>query len=645
VTTTLGLDLCFAKARFINIYLTIFRIFLRINHGMRHLRLYKTLLDGFVWTCSMPLAYAIKLETDAVEHLPDIFVLTTLTVPIKLLLVVINRHNTSSWRYAGVNEYFDIAKSITFFSLIMLLSKFFLNDLLLIPWSIIILEFVLSAVLLSSIRTASKMWPRDKREESGQKNPMKSRKRIIIAGAGEAGVAVARELRKNPFSGYEVVGFLDDDATKQKQTISGLHVLGGMSDMSKILEKIPLDEVIIAMPSAPGNVIRVIVEQARSNGLSYKIIPSLAELIHRQAPINQLRHVELEDLLGRAAVKLDDDTIRDAIFGHVVMVTGAGGSIGSEIVRQLCLYKPKLLLLLGRGENSLHQLRLELDRHFPEQSYNLIIGDVRDMASLEHMFVEFKPEVIYHTAAHKHVRLMEENPEQAIFNNVMGTQNLSDLCLKYSVRGFVNISTDKAINPSSIMGASKRITELITQQAASIAAGHQAFISVRFGNVLGSRGSVVQVFNDQIKHGGPVTVTHPDMVRYFMTVEEAAQLVLQASAMHINGCIFMLKMGDPVRIVDMARDLIRLSGFEPDKDIHIVYTGLTNGEKLFEDLLYDDEHHQETSHEKVMISRSNGIPEDLDSKLNDLIQAAHSNNIVSIKQAIQTIIPTFQFEE
>ena len=608
---------------------------------MKHLRLIKTVFDGFVWTLSIPLAYIIRLESEIAFHWVDMLILTLISVPVKLALIVFNRQTSSTWRFAGISEYQNIAFSIGTFVLFIVALKLLGGQYLFIPWSLPILELGLSTLLLVGLRIGSKLWPRHTTINNSSTNGLSKTKKVIIAGAGEAGVAVSRELRKNSSTGYDLVGFLDDDPTKQRQTISGLNVFGGMSDLSEILKKTAIDEVIIAMPTAPGSTIRRIVDQARVNGLSYKIIPSLSDIIHRQAPVNQLRTVELEDLLGRPSVKLDENIIKDTIFDRVVMVTGAGGSIGSEIVRQLEVFKPRLLVLLGRGENSLHQLRLEMDRHFSEQRYTIIVCDVRDYDTLEHAFELYKPEVIFHAAAHKHVRLMQENPEQAIFNNVVGTQNVVDLSIKYGVRSFVNISTDKAINPTSIMGASKRVTELIAQQA-SLKVGHeQAFMSVRFGNVLGSRGSVVNVFNDQIKHGGPVTVTHPDTVRYFMTVEEAAQLVLQASAMHINGCIFMLKMGDPVRILDMARDLIRLSGYEPDKDIHIVFSGLTEGEKLFEELFYDDEHHQITTHEKVLISNSSGMPENLDTLVAQLVTAAQSRDLSQIREAFGCIIPSF----
>ncbi len=612
---------------------------------MKHLKLLKTVLDGFVWTITIPLAYLIRLEEGVMSHIDDILILAAISVPIKLALININRQNSSSWRFAGINEYRDIARSIGTFALFLVLVKILFGQYLMIPWSLPILEVGLSTVLLAGLRVGSKLWPRKLNNSSRPADGLSKSKKVIIAGAGEAGVAVSRELRKISTSGYDLVGFLDDDPSKQSQIISGLKVFGGISDLENVIKRTAVDEIIIAMPSAPGSTIRKIVDQARIQRIPYKIIPSLAEIIYRQAPIYQLRPVELEDLLGRPTVKLDENIIRDTVCGRVVMVTGAGGSIGSEIVRQLKLFKPRQLLLLGRGENSLHQLRLEMDRHFPDQSYQVIVCDVRDLDTLEQVFVKHSPEVIFHAAAHKHVRLMQENPAQAVFNNVVGTANLVDLSIKYRVRSFVNISTDKAIHPTSIMGASKRVTELITQNAAHKAGVDQAFMSVRFGNVLGSRGSVVNIFNEQIKHGGPVTVTHPDTVRYFMTVEESAQLVLQASAMHINGCIFMLKMGEPVRILDMARDLIRLSGYEPDKDIHIVFTGLTEGEKLYEELLYNDEHHQVTSHEKVLISRSSGAPENLDELVSDLTSAARSYDIQRIRLALKAIIPSFEVQQ
>jgi len=357
--------------------------------------------------------------------------------------------------------------------------------------------------------------------------------------------------------------------------------------------------------------------------------------------ISQIRNIDVEDLLRREPVVLDTEQIEDYVKGKTVLVTGAGGSIGSEIVRQVARFGPAKLVLMGRGENSLHLLQQSFLKYPVDVPFTCKICDVRDRDTLECIFREEQPDVIYHAAAHKHVPFMEENPAQAVLNNVMGTQNLVELALDGGVSYFVNISTDKAVNPTSVMGASKRIAEKIVEWGSVQARAGQSFVSVRFGNVLGSRGSVIPVFREQIKAGGPVTVTHPDMIRYFMTIPEASQLVLQAGSYGRNGAVFILDMGEPVNIEEMARDLIRLSGFEPDEDIEVVFTGVRPGEKLYEELMAEEEGTEETGHDKIMAANHSTIDMEFPEKLEPLFEAAKRGEGERVKQEIARLIPTY----
>lgn len=602
----------------------------------------KLLIDCVLWSLSLPAAYFLRLEFEATQYAADIFQLMLMALPVKVALILFNGLHNSSWRYSSFSDARRIIHSILQFTLIFYLLKLLAPSTWFIPLSVPAIEAMLSVVAFLFVRITCQVVFREARRERLRSTFRKPHHAVLIAGAGEAGTMIMREMLRHPSMGMTPAGFVDDDPAKQNQLINGVPVLGTVMEMSEVFRKHTIHEVVIAMPSASGEAIRLIVEHARAAKVNYRIIPGLHELISRKVSINQLRDVQLEDLLGRKPVELDSVQISQYITGRRVMVTGAGGSIGSEIVRQITSFNPKVITLVGRGENSLHQLMLQMERQFPQIPIEVKVCDVRDIVTLESVFEQALPEVIFHASAHKHVRLMELNPAQAIFNNVFGTQNVVNLALQYGVSCLVNVSTDKAINPTSVMGASKRVTELVVQWAAKQAKEGQQFVSVRFGNVLGSRGSVVPIFKEQIRQGGPITITHPDMVRYFMTIPEASQLVLQAGAMRANGAVFVLKMGAPVRILDMAHDLIRLSGLEPDKDIHIVFTGMAPGEKMFEELLTEDENNHMTPHEKIMISRHNDVPDNLPSLLDGLFHAAESGDSQAIKKALFDVVPSYQ---
>ena len=467
------------------------------------------------------------------------------------------------------------------------------------------------------------------------------RRRVLIIGAGDAGTLIAREMLRHPETGLEPIGFLDDDPAKRGQRIATVPVLGPIDEIEGHLDALAVDEVLIAAPSVGGAVVRDVIDRTSlaDREISYRIIPSIREVLAGDVTIDRIRKVEVEDLLRRSPVDLDLPAISSFLSDRVIMVTGAGGSIGSELVRQVCRFGPSLLVMFGRGENSLYALERELDRNYPDIRYRSVVGDVRDRVRLEQVFRQHRPTVVFHAAAHKHVPLMEVNPEEAVRNNIIGTKNVAELAVAHGVTHMVNISTDKAVNPTSIMGASKRIGELLLQNAARGASPEQALVSVRFGNVLGSRGSVVPLFEEQIRNGGSVTVTHRDMQRYFMTIPEATQLVLEAASHGRNGEIYILDMGEPMRIYDLARDLIRLSGLEPEVDIDIVLSGLRPGEKLFEELLSNSERHGPTPHPSIFVAKPGTFePEQLLAAVNMLEVAALQGEEATIRQILSEII-------
>jgi len=468
-----------------------------------------------------------------------------------------------------------------------------------------------------------------------------SQKQVLIVGAGDAGVLAARELKNRNYRDGRPVAFIDDDHSKQKLQLLGIPVLGTRKDIARIVKGHNVDEVIIAMPSASGESVREIVQICEKLGVELKIMPGVYDIISGDINVNPIRQVQVEDLLGRDPVSVDLEEVAGYVSGETVFITGAGGSIGSEICRQIARFNPGKLVLLGHGENSIFDIEQELRAERPGIDYITEILDIKDREKVFLIFNRYKPGVVFHAAAHKHVPLMERNPEEAMKNNVIGTQNLAEAADKINVKTFVSISTDKAVNPTSVMGATKRTAEMIIQSLDL--RSNTKFVAVRFGNVLGSRGSVIPTFKRQIAQGGPVTVTHPDMVRYFMTIPEAAQLVIQAGAMALGGEIFILDMGKPVKIVDLAKDLIRLSGFEPDVDIKIQFTGIRPGEKLFEELLTAEEGVTSTKHSRIFVAKPNHINvellEELTHKVRDRGSYLTRDEVIEL---LQTVIPAFR---
>ncbi|HET7603633.1 MAG TPA: nucleoside-diphosphate sugar epimerase/dehydratase, partial [Gemmatimonadales bacterium] len=488
-----------------------------------------------------------------------------------------------------------------------------------VPLSVLALDGAATFILISGSRATARLF-------DGPSMPPASEavneRRTIIAGAGTAGRAVAEELHLHPEWGFRLVGFVDDDLRKQHRLLAGQPVLGAVRDLAALLASQRVAELIIAMPSARGAVIRRILEAARIAGVHTRTVPSLFELISEDVSVTALRKVEIRDLLRREQVETDLGLVRSGIAGRTVLVTGAGGSIGSELCRQLAPLGPRRLLLLGHGENSIYEIHTALSEAYPGLELVPLIADVRDYRHTLEIFSRYLPEVVFHAAAHKHVPLMETNVAEAILNNVAGTDSLVQASAALGVERFVLISSDKAVRPCSIMGTTKRIAEMLVQDAGTRLS--QSFAVVRLGNVLASRGSVIPRFLRQIQAGGPVLVTHPDMQRYFMTIPEAVQLVLQAGALGRNGNVFVLEMGEPVRILDLAADLIRLSGLEPDQDIEIRFTGLRPGERLFEEILFSGENVSPTEHPKVLRATNVHLPERLRPKVARLIDAARA---------------------
>lgn len=506
------------------------------------------------------------------------------------------------WQYASINELISIFFAVTVGTGSVVLVIYFLAPMR-YPNTVAVLLWLITTFLIGGSRFIGRILQDSVFSIQLPGIP----KRVLILGAGDAGALAIRELKNTNYKEGCPIGIIDDAPQKQKLKLMGIPVLGTRKDITRIVKSHNVEEVIIAMPSAPGDVIRDMTEICKQSGVVIKIIPGIYNFFSGQVDTLKIRPVEIEDLLGRDQLNLDIVEVAGYLTGETVLVTGAGGSIGSELCRQICRFNPEKLILVGRGENSIFEIEQELRADCPSINVVTEILDVKDRQKVELVFRRLKPGVVFHAAAHKHVPLMERNPEEALKNNVLGTYNVAEISDLVRVKTFVLISTDKAINPTSIMGATKRVAEMIIQSLDR--RSQTRFVAVRFGNVLGSRGSVIPTFKKQIAKGGPVTVTHPEMVRYFMTIPEAAQLVIQAGAMAGGGEVFILDMGKPVKIVDLARDLIRLSGFEADVDIKIEYTGIRPGEKLYEELLTEEEGTTSTKHQRIFVAKPNAIDE------------------------------------
>lgn len=593
------------------------------------------------------LVAAIWLKFDKLEpqHVHYLLFIVPVIIPVGLFcfwsLGLYNR----TLRFTSLPDMMAVFTAITTYSMLKVASIFFLKAFPNLV-TVFIIDWMLSLILVGSTRIAPRVllnlvevsplrsWLSNKATERT--------KRVLIVGAGQGGESVLREIKRNINLPIEVVGMIDDDPKKTGQIIHGVKVLGNSENISRIVHKFRVDEIIIAIPSASGHEMRRIVKLCQNTRVRFKTLPGLQDLIGGKLVSLQLRDIAIEDLLRRPPSEINLAEIAAYITGKTIMVSGAGGSIGSEICRQIVPFQPARLLLLGHGENSIFKTNQELlgNKDLGNCQLVPIIADIQDREKIGHIFKSFQPDIIFHAAAHKHVPLMELNPEEAIKNNVIGTRNLVDAAHNSKAERFVMISTDKAVNPTSVMGASKRVAEKILKCYAK--RSQTRFVAVRFGNVLGSRGSVIPMFKQQIEAGGPITITHPKMIRYFMTIPEASKLVVQAGAYGKGGEVFILDMGEPVRILDLAEDLIRLSGLEAGRDIEIKFTGIRPGEKLYEELLTASEGITATRNSKIFIARPEEVNEqELMAQVEKLEIAAKAGKTRAIIRGFQEIVPSF----
>ncbi|PIU83640.1 MAG: hypothetical protein COS68_02985, partial [Elusimicrobia bacterium CG06_land_8_20_14_3_00_38_11] len=523
-----------------------------------------------------------------------------LLILIKLLFFYFFGLYSGLWRYVSIGDLWKIflanaVSSVTFFSAVV-----FYHGLFGFPRSVIIIDFILCLGFVSGVRFFARLI-----RETAKIDLFQKRRKAIIIGAGDAGVLTLKECQNNPVMDLEVVGFIDDDTAKKGHSIYGVKVFGGRKIIPDFVASLEVEEIIIAIPSVKGDAIRDILSYCEQTDAKIKIIPGLDKILTGRLEVKP-RAIKPEDLLGREAVEIDESEISSYIKNKRILVTGAGGSIGSELCRQIARFSPEHIIFIDNHENYVYYLGVEFNTKFRHIKYNTVIGDIKDISVLRGIFSKYKPQVVFHAAAHKHVPLMEENPSAAVKNNVIGTRNLIYASSHYGVERFVLISTDKAVNPTSVMGATKRIAEKILQ--AKSKKSRTKFMAVRFGNVLGSSGSVIPLFKKQIEEGGPVTVTDPEVKRYFMSIPEAAQLVLQAGALGSGGEIFILDMGEQIKITDLAENMIALSGLKVGKDIEIKFIGLRPGEKLYEEILLDKEKDKVTKNEKIYVT----TPENFD---------------------------------
>jgi len=572
----------------------------------------KAVAEVLIWTAVTPLAVLLRYDGAIPEQvLGGVFSFTLLALALKAVAVNIFGLHTQSWHRTSANDARTLAVAAASVMTFQLLAVLLAPNVFSVPRSIPLIDAALGFGVLFLLRAATREFI-ERRYQLPESQKSGNAQKVLVVGAGEAGAMVVKEMLRHPDTGLQPVGFVDDDLTLARLNISGVRVLGTTDDLPAIIDRLQVDQVLIAVPSSSGAFVRQTLNKINkaTRKPRHQIVPGVYELLSGDVSVNRIRDVRVEDLLRRPPVNLDLRAIANYVDNETVLITGAGGSIGSEITRQLCHFEPKRLILLGRGENSIFEIVREIKTTFPHIEHTSVIANVADRERIQQVFERYRPTVVFHAAAHKHVPFMEEHPGEAIINNVFGTRNVATLARQHQVKRFVNVSTDKAVNPSSVMGASKRLAETIVRDIAQHTGGDQRFVSVRFGNVLGSRGSVVPLFLKQIRDHGPVTITDRQMTRYFMTIPEASQLVLQAGGLAQNGATYILEMGEPVKILDLAQDVIRLAGFEPDKDIPIVFTGTRPGEKIHEELMTEAEKSAATTHEKIYVARGDEVHSD-----------------------------------
>ncbi len=620
--------------KFYNIFLS-----LRNSHLM---------VIDFLFLCIIP-SVALVLRFKRLDDLPQyagvLVIYTVLSLVWKLAIFYPIGLYHRYWRLAGVEDFGILAAAtITswvagiFLTLVVLKPTGLLPGL---PQAVPIIDGVLTMLVIGGIRFNFRVMDHLDKAAGGKSQKQK----VLIVGAGSAGSMVTKELRVHARLGLVPVAFVDDDPLKKGMRLNGVPVLGTLNDLPRLIKSEKVDEVIVAMPHVSGRVIREVVRMCSDARIKSRTIPGLYEIIEGTTTVQQFRDIQIEDLLKREVMAFDSEKVKAILGGARVLVTGAGGSIGSELCRQVAKFGPSDIVLVGQGENSIFQIASELKAVYekdPAIHIHSVVANIRDRERMEFVFQLHRPQVIYHAAAHKHIGLMETNLADAVTNNVMGTQMLVELAAQHGVERFVMLSSKKAARPTSVMGVTKRIAELVVHEAARRTG--KAFVTVRFGNVLGSRGSVASIFKDQIAAGGPVLVTHPDATRYFMTIPEAVQLVLQAATMGRGGDVFVLDMGEPIRILDLARDLIRLSGQEEGRDIAIEYIGLRKGEKLHEDLFYEGEAHLKSEYDKIFICSAGEVllpDKELRENVTFLIAAAQEGALGKVEEYLKKIVPEY----
>jgi FlaA1/EpsC-like NDP-sugar epimerase len=613
------------------------------------------LMDIFIFIISLVLSYVARFEFSLAQtDIKQISSLLFWMVPLKIIIFFLFGLYSGMWRYTGVRDFWKLAQACVMSTILVMMIILTIHRFQGYSRAVFIGDGVITFMLAGGVRMLIRSFYEKDIESIKNLFSMDNDHltKVLIVGAGDAGEKILREIMDNETLHYDVVGFVDDDIKKQGLTIHGIRVLGTVDSLPKIFKKESIQQILIAVPSASGEQVRRIVDACQHCNATYKILPGIGELIDGRVSIKLLRDINYEDLLGRPPVHLNVKDIRNSLDGKTVLVTGCGGSIGSELCRQVIKYQPGKLILLDSSEPGLFKIQMEIQNKYYFSHCVTILGRVQDESLMDDIFKKYKPEVVFHAAAYKHVPMIEKNPWQAVFNNIVGSRVVMEMAVKHHVDRFVMVSTDKAVRPTNVMGASKRVTELTMQCQQG---NGTRFMAVRFGNVVGSSGSVIPLFRRQILQGGPVTVTHPEVNRFFMTIPEASQLILQAGTMGEGGEVFILKMGTPVKIADMARDLIRLSGKEPDVDIKIVYTGLREGEKLYEELITVGEDILPTEHEMVMVLKSNTYfngsgnlqeaKKSLYRELDELVKIAARHDAKGIKAKLKEILPEYTPQE
>ena len=594
-------------------------------------KLVKFLIDIFLLNISLVVSIFLKYDQLQITN-KNINILVYFNLSFCIIYFILKIYN-NSWRFSGTSEYMSLVALSSSTTILSYIFRIFLkldtkSSLYFETWIIFTFLLIVSRFLMFLTRMKG-ITKRDINSEN-----------VLIYGAGEAGVLLVKESRINPNFSYRIVGFLDDNPNKKGGKVYGLKVLGGLEDVEKIVEKNDISKIIISMPSVEQSKIsNILKELNKLKDISVKILPNVDNLIEEGNLSTQLRNIKLEDLLGREEIKINTKEVFDFIQDKIVFVTGGGGSIGSELINQIAKYNPKKIINIEINENASYLMELELKRKYPYLDYKTEIASVRDLDKLDMLFNKYKPEILFHAAAHKHVPLMENNPEEAIKNNIFGTKNVAECCLKYKLESVVLISTDKAVNPTNVMGATKRVCEMIFQKY-SEKDSNTKFMAVRFGNVLGSNGSVIPIFSKLIEEGKNLTLTHKDIIRYFMTIPEAAQLVIEAATIGKGGEILILDMGEPVKIYDLAKNMIKLSGSNVGIDI----VGLRPGEKLFEELLYDVNSSEKTSNNKIFITNMENekVQVDIDDYYTILKDLIKNNDTVGMRRTLASIIGTFK---